>query len=106
MAGLSEEMRNACRSTYDRFLEKHGVGRWPVRITLAEAEPLPNTSQRYLLEVECGLQGSSTSHKSLTSQPDSDLKQKLGRQLEIHYEYCQEMSGVRETRQADERATL
>ena len=41
MAGLSEEMQNTCTAVYNRFLERHGIKRFPLKVSLMEGAPLP-----------------------------------------------------------------
>jgi len=85
--GLSEGMQRICQSIYDHFLEKYGLRRWPVRISLVPREPIPNTPRQYFMKIVCGTEGQATSTESLTNSPGTDLRRILERELESHYEY-------------------
>jgi hypothetical protein len=95
MLGLSKAMEALCRTLYRAFLQQHGIEHWPTRVTVIQQVSLPYQPSKYEVQLRCGVPGSGSSSIDLvTTNLESDLRNKLGELLEDNYSTHQKMKAA------------
>jgi hypothetical protein len=95
MHGLSKAMEALCRATHSAFLQQHGIIHWPASVTVIQQVSLPYQPSKYEIQLRCGVPGSGSSSIDLvTTDLESDLRNKLGELLDDNYATHEKMKAA------------